>query len=476
MTTPAKSGGLSGLAGILARVNQQQRRSEAVDEKPLKRQRQDSTGRSGGEVQPSNLAETKTKLTEPEAGLNGNNQAINESRKQELDSKGRVENCFGLGRPEIVARNVELDNVKFWNGVKFSPDGLCLLSAGNDNALRIYERETIAMNSTPSPILSYQEGDSIFDYAWYPGMDSNVPGSCCFLSSARSQPIHLWDAYYGHLRASYKCVNALDELSTALSLEFNMTGQRIYAGVERGVYVFDVNRPGPQVQHFATSPTRKSPFGQRGILSCFAPHPTEPGKLVVGSYDGTFALYDESDMTQSLKQIPGHSGGLTQVKFTRCGTRLLTAGRRGGHIRMWDLRKLDDPIGWFPRDAHTNQRIYFDLDATDQYLVTGSCQGQAMVYRLDAMVTNEKQPLPLPLWTSENYSMVVNGVSFSPQGRSVALAIGDRQVLQGSPPESSDSDDNDDIGDRSNNESGVKVNHPRIKPPRGSLALVDFVS
>jgi hypothetical protein len=48
-------------------------------------------------------------------------------------------------------------------------------------------------------ILQAKEGASIYDFQWYPYMNSNDTGTCIFISSSKDQPIHMWDAYTGEV-------------------------------------------------------------------------------------------------------------------------------------------------------------------------------------------------------------------------------------------------------------------------------------
>eukprot|EP00962_Isochrysis_galbana_P056978 scaffold29145_cov90-Isochrysis_galbana.AAC.3 len=137
-------------------------------------------------------------------------------------------------------------------GVRWAPDGSCLLTASEDNVLRIFNlpptvaREAYdaacgaaadrpgcmadARASELEPVLRIDEGESVYDCCWYPLMDSSDRLSCCVLSSCRDHPIRLWDAYDGSLRAAYVGYNHLDELAPAYSLAFEPGGRRIYAG------------------------------------------------------------------------------------------------------------------------------------------------------------------------------------------------------------------------------------------------------
>lgn len=181
--------------------------------------------------------------------------------------------------------------------------------------LRIFElppEEEIAQPASAElrSVVQAREGDSIYDYDWYPAMDSSEPLTCCFVSAARDHPLHLWDAYTGGLRGSYLPYNHLDEIVCAYSSAFDLSGGKIFCGFDRAIRIFDVSRPGRQCEVRLTSPTRKSRAGQvsqarsqtrvaavlthlslphcsqRGIISSFAFAPDYSGLFAAGSYSG----------------------------------------------------------------------------------------------------------------------------------------------------------------------------------------------
>jgi telomerase Cajal body protein 1 len=101
---------------------------------------------------------------------------------------------------------------KFTKDVKWSPDGLCLLTADDADKLHLFEFNSTSKGLNWQQALSVVEGETIYDYAWYPFMDSNNPATCCFVSSSRDHPLHLWDAFTGKLRATYRGYDHLDEV------------------------------------------------------------------------------------------------------------------------------------------------------------------------------------------------------------------------------------------------------------------------
>jgi len=90
-------------------------------------------------------------------------------------------------------------------GCCWSPDGTCLLAGGDDNAIRLFELpektdEQVEGESQTVELpvaLTVHEAETIYDYQWYPLMNSNDPGMCCFASTSRDTPVHLWDAFTG---------------------------------------------------------------------------------------------------------------------------------------------------------------------------------------------------------------------------------------------------------------------------------------
>lgn len=354
---------------------------------------------------------------------------------------------------EPVAEAPAPASAGFFKGVQYSPDSTCLLSNSADNVVRLFEAE--AAGGLAAPVLQYPHGGTVYDAKWYPRMDSGAPATCCFATTSRAHPVHLWDAFSGALRASYRAVNALDELDSALSLGFSVGGDRLYAGVDRAMYVFEVSRPGAQTEVRRTCATRAAKGGQRGILSCVSCHPDGAGRVAVGSYDGSIAIYSEQNGFHSAS-VPGfvqraHPRGVTQVQFSASGTLLYSGGRKDGQVLAWDLRRFEEPCARYGREVATHQRIAFDLDSADQLLLTGSTDGVALVYDIaDGSLKAKTQDL----------GSAVNGASFRPRlddasRRKFAVSTGQRTVLP-PPYDSDDSDDSDDgLNPRNTNKLAV---------------------
>ncbi|VEN39279.1 unnamed protein product [Callosobruchus maculatus] len=80
------------------------------------------------------------------------------------------------------------DDQHYLKGCKWSPDGTCLLTVVRGAGMHVmelpsdlYTGETI-LTSRPItglvPAVSVPEGGLIYDYCWYPGMNSANPATC----------------------------------------------------------------------------------------------------------------------------------------------------------------------------------------------------------------------------------------------------------------------------------------------------------
>lgn len=61
-------------------------------------------------------------------------------------------------------------------------------------------------------------------------MSSAEPATSVFVSTSRDHPLHMWDAFTGNLRATYRAYDHLDEVAAANSVCFNTQGDKIFAG------------------------------------------------------------------------------------------------------------------------------------------------------------------------------------------------------------------------------------------------------
>ncbi|KAF7047757.1 hypothetical protein CFC21_056640 [Triticum aestivum] len=307
----------------------------------------------------------------------------------------------------------------FLKGVKWSPDGSSFLTSSDDNSLRMFylyaraplllpsrtflcPRLTLLVPFSARPEDAYgaaaedtaeaavggqdsygaslqvNEGEPVYDFCWYPYMSVSDPATCVFASTSRDHPIHLWDATTGELRCTYRAYDAMDEITAALSISFNSTGSKLFAGYNKAIRVFDVHRPGRDFEQYSLL---KGGEGPTGIISSISFSP-QNGMLAVGSYSQTTAVYAEGNM-EPLYVLHGQLGGVTQVLFSKDGNYLYTGGRKDPYILCWDIRNTVDIVYKLYRSCDTtNQRVQFDIEPCGKHLATGGQDGMVHIYDL----------------------------------------------------------------------------------------------
>ncbi|KAL4012181.1 hypothetical protein IC575_029274 [Cucumis melo] len=318
----------------------------------------------------------------------------------------------------------------FFKGVKWSPDGSCFLTSSEDNSLRMFNLpnygDDVSVNVAAeedsfTSNLVVGEGESVYDFCWYPYMSASDLVTCVFASTTRDHPIHLWDAASGELRCTYRAYDAMDEITAALSIAFNPAGTKIFAGYNKLVRVFDLHRPGRDFGQHSTLQGNKE--GQTGIISAIAFSPTHSGMLALGSYSQTTGIYREDNM-ELLYVLHGQEGGIThvgEIQFSKDGNYLYTGGRKDPYILCWDIRKSVDVVYKLYRSSeNTNQRIFFDIEPCGQHLGTGGQDGFVHVYDLQ---TGQ--------WVTSFQAAqdTVNGFSFHPYMPMTVTSSGHRRFI-----------------------------------------------
>ena len=116
----------------------------------------------------------------------------------------------------LIAQHVFSSNNQnnYTRGCSYSPDGLCVLTYNEDNIIRLFDppqdeitRDTVQSSNECvqwQPALSISIAGPVYDVDWYPLMNSADPVTCCIAVTSQYQPVHLYDAYDGHLRATYR--------------------------------------------------------------------------------------------------------------------------------------------------------------------------------------------------------------------------------------------------------------------------------
>ncbi|XP_046967811.1 telomerase Cajal body protein 1 homolog [Vanessa cardui] len=301
-----------------------------------------------------------------------------------FSSKTLLELCNSSWSCSYKAKN----NIQpYLRGCKWSPDGTCCLTVVNNDGVHVTELPKDLYFGSVNPerkidvldsVIHVKEAGLVYDFCWYPGMNSNVPETCCWLTTRQNAPVQMWDAFDGSLRGSYRGFNAVDEMEPALSVTFNQEGTKIVAGYKKFLRTFDVDRPGRD-------------FGEHKINSPASCLVTDRNLLAIGSWNTTISLFNMNELGnyKSIGKMHGHTGGVTHIKFTPDGLKLVSGARKDHRLLVWDIRYYRRPLNILSRVVDTNQRIYFDVSPCGKYLVTGGTDGVIKVWDIDSVNWSE---------------------------------------------------------------------------------------
>ena len=328
----------------------------------------------------------------------------------------------------------------YLQGVTWSPLGECLLTASNDNVVRVFDMPGDAVKgkgvrqggtggavraSQPKALASAlrtKPGESVYDYAWFPGAIAMDETSFCYGITCRAHPIKLISAMDGTTRGTYKVHDSSDELTSAYSIAFHPRNKSLVGGYKQSLVVFDLERPGMEGTVVSTISSSLSGLGgQRGIIKTMAFNPLDPNMLCCGCYDKTFAVYDMNAGCSMVHQGADHRGGVTQVQFDPAGNYLYTGARKDPHIKCWDVRMLGSGRTVYELSrrgvADTNQTIGFDIEPQGRHLLSGDVDGNVLCFDL-----RDGQLIRSFAVASD----AVNGVSVHPSYPLIATASGSR--------------------------------------------------
>ncbi|XP_050308724.1 telomerase Cajal body protein 1 homolog isoform X1 [Anthonomus grandis grandis] len=312
----------------------------------------------------------------------------------------------------------------YLKGCKWSPDGTCLLTVVRGGGMNVFElppdlysceslehaRTIVALN----PAISVSESGLIYDYNWYPGMNSGNPATCCWISSGHQGPIHLWDAFTGDLRCSYRGYNAVDELESAMCVSFSADGQNVFCGYRKNVKIFATGRPGREYVEY--------PITHQA--SCLVASQAQPGVVAIGNVKNTIELVSQSDGTfRSLCKLQGHKGGITSMAFSYDGFRLYSGARKDKELICWDLRVPGRPMFILTRECTTNQKIDIDLSMDNKWLVSGGSDGKVQIWNVT------ETHYPSVHMQMQLHSDSCNGVSLHPYKPILATSSGQHHAI-----------------------------------------------
>ncbi|XP_077257431.1 telomerase Cajal body protein 1 homolog [Temnothorax americanus] len=316
----------------------------------------------------------------------------------------------------------------FTKGCQWSPDGTCLLVPSEDFKTRIYElprelysgqvpSDFIQTNFTSA--LTIKEGGLVYDACWYPFMDSREPATCCFLSTSRESPIHLWDAFTGELRATYRAYNQVDEVEASISVQFVDSGREIWCGFKNAVRTFDTDRPGRQTSDIQFKHNFPNMIG---LVSCIRENPCMPGLVAFGTYSKCIGLYKDGPLCTFQT-----GSGVTQVEFSPCGMKLFSVVRKNSEFLCWDLRNPGNVLYSLEgRQSDTNQRIQIAVTPDGKQIISGGVDGNIVVWELPEITDYNEEDL-YPKYKIRLSKDCINGISLHTRLPIIATSSGQRQ-------------------------------------------------
>ena len=150
----------------------------------------------------------------------------------------------------------------------------------------------------------------------------------------------------------------------------------------------------------------------------------------LGSYSRSLGVYLMDERSQLLCILEGQKGGLTHLKFTPDGTKLIAGGRKDNDLLVWDMRQPGELYAVLNRTVETNQRIYFDVDSKGKYVMTGNTNGSVTAWDLaSTSTTNVEDKVIPPVMEIKNiHQDAINGCSIHPWLPMISTSSGQRHI------------------------------------------------
>jgi WD40 repeat protein len=242
----------------------------------------------------------------------------------------------------------------------------------------LYNKEEISTErdiNLMKPVISIKSVGNVYDFCWYPLLNSMDADTCFFIATSQNEPIKMYDAFNGAYKCSYRAYDYADELESALSACFSSDGSLLFGGMRKGVVVFNTSVPG---REYDTIELKKP-------VSCIAANYSN--ELAAGSWNKSISLIDTRDylVTDTLQ---GHKQGITYLKYSANGEYLISGSRKDSNLLFWDMRNRSLPLYRFQRRVDTNQKIQFDISFNSNWLVSGDTRGLIHVWSLNDLDEN----------------------------------------------------------------------------------------
>jgi telomerase Cajal body protein 1 len=233
-------------------------------------------------------------------------------------------------------------------------------------------------------------------------METVNPVSCAFASSAKSNPVRLWDAFNGSIRASYTAVDSHGQMPSAYGLQFSPLGDILAAGYEDGLRFFHTATPNSGDElHLSGCRSRSrreisGAHGQdlpRGPYLTVACQDTSAQVWFAGNGAGTLACCDvrqhnavfvlsRPSFAKGIHAV--HSFSLSSSSSSSSSPLVVIGARHSDSITVMDMRNISQEVKLFSRSAQTPQKL--QLSPVDNHrFVAGDIEGNVYLYDLRDM-------------------------------------------------------------------------------------------
>jgi WD40 repeat protein len=323
------------------------------------------------------------------------------------------------------------------NGIAFLADAAGVLSAGDDEAIRLWPA---AEPPVPALVEMAAHGDSAFAVAFsrngkllatggkdklvalrnpetgeilrtLPGHVSLVyevafsPDSKLLASASADGNVRLWSVEKGQSLATWKAWKF--KAANIRTVAFSPDNRTVASGASDGTLrLFDAVEK-KQVRDLVGQalPVTSAQFSPDSSLLA-----TSTGDWQNWRLPGELRLWDVKS-GEELASLPGHAGEIKRVAFSPSGNRMASAAA-GGFIFVWDL-DTRKPVAQF-RPGTTPTAIVFV--GSDDRLAIGGAPGDVLLWDISRQSVARRY---------RGHDKLVSGMAVSPDGRRLATAAHD---------------------------------------------------